>query len=864
MDERYQAFLMADPSFYDAMHSEATAGTSFRVAERDLPGGWRRYEQDDWFVIDPQTAGLPMQGWKIHASATQGNAERVLETVWDYCVPRGIEFKFLRSPSALTSRVAKYAPRGYSGKLVTIYPPDDGVCLTILEELGALLHGEPNPYILSDLRWRKGPLFVRYGAFVNQYTVNDAGRVVAAIADGDGNLVADRRDPVFYVPPWVTLPDFLTPQMAARNAVTVTDLPYTIESVLHFSNGGGIYTGTDKRTGAQVVLKEGRPHAGLDALGHDAVRRVEREYEILKRLEGIPGVPVAHDLFWVGEHRFLAMDFVEGDVLSKALVMQYPLIDPSAGPAEVKAYTEWAVHIQEQLEATLAAVHERGVVYGDLHLFNVIVREDGTIALLDYEVAAPVEESTRPALGNPGFFAPRVSTGFGIDHYSLACMRLALFLPMTNLLGLHRVKAREFAEIITEHFPVAPEFLAKAVDVIVPPETPRMPRPRLEPDQAEWPRLRDSLARAIVASATPDRDDRLFPGDIEQFSTGGLGLGYGAAGVLYALNATGGGRHQQFEDWLVTRATNPPTGTRIGLFDGLHGAAFALGDLGYRQEALDVLDIALREKWESVGSDLGSGLAGMGLNLLHFADETGEPALRDAGLRAAGLIGERLDALPDDYSPTTSGGENPYAGLMRGWSGQAWFLMRAYDDTGDTGFLDRAAIALRQDLRCCVVRDNGSLEVNEGWRSMPYLGTGSTGIGMILSEFLARRHDDQFAEAARQAEMAARSAMYILPGLFNGRSGILYYRVHSSADPLTDPQVAKQIRNLAWHALPYGDGMAFPGNEMLRLSMDLATGTAGVLLALGTVLHDRPVTIPLLSAARKAAPQTPAPTGAGQ
>jgi hypothetical protein len=58
--------------------------------------------------------------------------------------------------------------------------------------------------------------------------------------------------------------------------------------------------------------------------------------------------------------------------------------------------------------------------------------------------------------------------------------------------------------------------------------------------------------------------------------------------------------------------------------------------------------------------------------------------------------------------------------------------------------------------------------------------------------------------------------------------------------------------------------MAFPGNEMLRLSMDLATGTAGVLLALGAALHDQPVIIPLLSPARKATPQTPAPTGAGQ
>jgi serine/threonine protein kinase len=791
MDDRYQAFCMADGSFYDAMHSEATAGASFPVVERELPDGWRRYEQDDWFVIDPQTGGLPAQGWKIHASATQANAERVLETVWDYCVPRGIEFKFLRSPSALTSRVAKYAPRGYSGKLVTIYPADDSVCETILEELGELLDGEPNPYILSDLRWRKGPLFVRYGAFANQYTVNDAGRVVAAIADGDGKLVPDRRDPIFYLPPWVTLPDFLAPHLAARNAVTITDLPYTIERVVHFSNGGGIYAGRDKRAGDEVVLKEGRPHAGLDTMGHDAVRRVEREYEILQRLAGIPGVPRARDLFWLGEHRFLAMDFVGGDVLGKAITLRYPLIDPSAGPAEYREYAEWATHIQEQLESTLAAVHERGVVYGDLHLFNVMVRADDTIALLDYEVAAPVEEATRPALGNPGFFAPGDSKGFAIDRYSLACMRLALFLPMTNLLGLHRLKAREFAKIIAEHFPVAPEFLAKAVDVIVPPDTPHLPNPRIEPDPAEWPGLRDGLVRAIVASATPDRDDRLFPGDIEQFDMGGLGLAYGAAGVLHAISATGGGRYPQLEDWLVTKATNPQAGTRPGLFDGLHGAAFTLGNLGYHQEALDVLDICLREKWESLGPDLGGGLAGIGLNLLHFADETGEPALREAALRAAGLVAERLGDEPGDDAPTVSGGELPYAGLMRGRAGQALLLLRAYDDTGDTGFLDRAAVALRQDLRCCVVRDNGSLEVNEGWRSMPYLGTGSTGIGVVLDEYLARRHDDQFAEACRRVELAARSKMYILPGLFNGRAGILYYRTRRSASPAADPEVAK-------------------------------------------------------------------------
>jgi hypothetical protein len=131
---------------------------------------------------------------------------------------------------------------------------------------------------------------------------------------------------------------------------------------------------------------------------------------------------------------------------------------------------------------------------------------------------------------------------------------------------------------------------------------------------------------------------------------------------------------------------------------------------------------------------------------------------------------------------------------------------------------------------------------------------------MALDEYLARRHDEQFAEASRGAELAAQSTMYILPGLFTGRAGILLYLAGRSPDPATDPQVARQVRGLAWHALPYAGGVAFPGTGLLRLSMDLATGTAGVLLALGAALHEPPVHAPLLA---PVAVEAPAPTGVG-
>ena len=65
-----------------------------------------------------------------------------------------------------------------------------------------------------------------------------------------------------------------------------------------------------------------------------------------------------------------------------------------------------------------------------------------------------------------------------------------------------------------------------------------------------------------------------------------------------------------------------------------------------------------------------------------------------------------------------------------------------------------------------------------------------------------------------------------------------------------DPDVVAQIRRLAWHALSYKGGLAFPGEKLLRLSMDLATGTGGVLLALGAALHDAPVYLPFLEPRR--------------
>lgn len=46
--------------------------------------------------------------------------------------------------------------------------------------------------------------------------------------------------------------------------------------------------------------------------------------------------------------------------------------------------------------------------------------------------------------------------------------------------------------------------------------------------------------------------------------------------------------------------------------------------------------------------------------------------------------------------------------------------------------------------------------------------------------------------------------------------------------------------------MPHGDGLAFPGRHLVRLSMDLATGSAGVLLAMDGAHRGTDHLLPLL------------------
>lgn len=858
MDMLYETYSYADKLFYDSPTRWGSV-EDFAVAGEPLPVEWVREVREVWIVVQPRALRLPEQGWKIHVSARLDNAEQILAIVHSYCLEHGLAFKFLRSAAILHTQNAKYAARGSSGKFMTLYPLDDQALEKCLNDLQLLLEGRQGPYILSDLRWGNGPLYLRYGGFTEQYCRSETGELVLALREPSGRLRPDVRGAVFDLPEWAPAPDVLRDVLAQHGTQSVADFPFAVERALHFSNGGGIYLATPADGGGQVVLKEARPHAGLDQRGEDAVQRLGHERDVLRRLAGLDAVPAELGYLIAWEHHFLVQEYIEGEPLNLWFGQRFPLIHPEADPQAVAAYRAEALEVLAGIRQGLDAIHERGVVFGDLHPRNLIVRPDGSVVFVDFELASPIDTYVRPALGAAGFAAPATATGFDIDEYAFAALTLWCFLPLSPLTALDPDKVDELAEAAQRRFDLPPELMAtvRARMTATPaatatgsdsnpgrPSTGRHPRLLLDGQDATWPALRDSLAAAVTASATPERTDRLFPGDPAQFTHDALGLAFGAAGVLHALNVSGAGVEPDHVRWLldaVQRNRATP-----GLYVGSHGVAYVLDQLGLTKEATGLLDRLMAAPADIPGTDLFAGLPGIALTLLHFSTVLGDRGLRDAAVDAADRLAETLRLPSATRSAAVPGTADPKpapdrAGLMYGASGAALLFLRLYQSTADTRLLDLAREALDRDLGRCLLGEDGTLQVDEGSRVLPYLESGSAGIGLVLHEYLAHRPDPELQERQDLIRRAAEPEFIVQSGLFNGRAGLIAYLARLRGTTTRhDDVIRRHIRLLGWHLVPYRGQAAFPGDQLLRLSMDLATGSAGVLLGVGSALAGVP------------------------
>jgi len=180
--------------------------------------------------------------------------------------------------------------------------------------------------------------------------------------------------------------------------------PYEILQLTGAGGMGEVYRGRDTRLNRDVAVKILPAGPRQDA---DPLARFRREAQVLASLNH-PNIATVHDFEEADGVRAIVMEFVEGRSLAEILA------DPRSASASPALTLAEALDIARQIGDALEAAHEHGVIHRDLKPANVVVREDGTVKVLDFGLAktleAPPADSAAAALADlPTLTSPAVT-----------------------------------------------------------------------------------------------------------------------------------------------------------------------------------------------------------------------------------------------------------------------------------------------------------------------------------------------------------------------------------------------------------------------------------------------------------------------
>jgi serine/threonine protein kinase len=184
-----------------------------------------------------------------------------------------------------------------------------------------------------------------------------------------------------------------------------------------------LFVGESERAGTLVALKVARDLQDGERQPVDMFQRFLQEYEIAQRINS-PAVVRLHDLGVSDEHAWLVMEYFElGDLRRR--------MRASLAPRE-------ALRLAAAIARSLATVHGAGVLHRDLKPGNIMLRNDGSVALIDFGLSKDLAlaldlTDTGTIFGTPHYMSPEQGHAEALDARSdLYSLGVILFEMLTG------------------------------------------------------------------------------------------------------------------------------------------------------------------------------------------------------------------------------------------------------------------------------------------------------------------------------------------------------------------------------------------------------------------------------------------------
>ena len=864
----YMEYSFEHREWYESMSHHAPTPEFMEVARRILPLSWTPRLAGVWTHVSPPDKGTSRrQGWKIHVSASPENRLKILERSIRVCVDYQVSFKFLSSPSIFSRLLGKGSFREASGKFITIYPSDDSQFLLIMETLSEELSEFEGSYTLSDKPYKDSQVvFYRYGAFWGYPQLSVFGHHDIRLRSPDGELVPDGRSAYFNPPDWASDPiGEITEENDEWDETTIylKEGRYRVETALQFSLTGGVYKAIDMDTGRTVVIKEARPQTSIESNGDDAIARLKKEHRLLTKLSGTGITPEPIDLFFDWEHLFLVEEFLPGENLYKTITSL------STDGVDKNIHIENVHKLGVGLAYAVKVAHDHNILITDFSPGNVIASDvEETYKLIDLEAAWEEGVDTPSnSFMTIGYQSPEGVNQKSDDLYGMSAVIASIIAPVNSLLDLqpkameifldaaekegrisHEIKNLLLEYLNTDRTSgrTASEFFNRFMNISID-ATPEKSEENFGINETRLSETVNQTLNYIKSSMDLQRTDRLFPADPEVFMTNPLNVANGAAGVAHALFNIEGEVSDKVISWMLTqeisKETYPP-----GLYVGLSGIAWVFWKLGQKELALKLMKMASEHDllWDL--PDIYYGAAGYGLACLYFHKETGDPYWLEQATRVGEKLIQRKN-VSDNGSYWQDLDGNVWTGYARGASGIAVFLLYLYLASGDTQFLQTGRSALDYDLGAALelegkirmpraTADSNDLRHQKVYSH--YWSDGSAGVCTALLRYISVFGEKSDKEMLEPIIADTTRDYTSFPTLFTGLAGLGNLQL-DAYDFTGDPQYLSAARFITRGLLRFqinkNDGIAFPGEQLVRISNDFGSGAAGIACFLHRLQH---------------------------